>query len=310
MKNDKKLALDLSKTTGLEVFNNPEIAHVFIHHHETVSTHVLPGLMISTEEKKDKIWVKLVVEKDVKIKHPVHMCFGMIPRRGEQKLVINTEIKEGAKVDIIAHCVFPNAEKIRHVMDAEIKIGRNASYTYLERHIHGDSGGVEVMSKAKIFLDKNSRFHSEFELLKGHAGLINIDYEAECGENSVMKMITKINATGDDRVNIKETGYLKGDNSRGFLNSRIAARQQAKAEVYNKLVASGSYAQGHVDCKEIIKDDAMVSAVPIVEVNNPKAHITHEASLGSVDSKQLQTLMARGLNEEDATDLIINGLLS
>jgi len=29
----------------------------------------------------------------------------------------------------------------------------------------------------------------------------------------------------------------------------------------------------------------------------------------SVDSKQLQTLMARGLDEEQATDLIIEGLL-
>ena len=62
--------------------------------------------------------------------------------------------------------------------------------------------------------------------------------------------------------------------------------------------------------KEIIKDNGVVSAIPVVEVNHPKAHITHEAALGSVDSKQLQTLMARGLNENRATDLIIQGLLS
>jgi Fe-S cluster assembly scaffold protein SufB len=62
-------------------------------------------------------------------------------------------------------------------------------------------------------------------------------------------------------------------------------------------------------CNEIVQDDGLVSAIPIVKVNHPKAHITHEASLGSVDSKQLQTLMARGLDEEKATDLIIRGLL-
>ena len=54
---------------------------------------------------------------------------------------------------------------------------------------------------------------------------------------------------------------------------------------------------------------AIAKAVPIVEVNHPRAHITHEAAIGSVDSKQLQTLMARGLDEEKATDLIIEGLL-
>ncbi len=54
---------------------------------------------------------------------------------------------------------------------------------------------------------------------------------------------------------------------------------------------------GTFDSEQISKaigysDDEM-NAVPIVEVNNPKAHIAHETSLGSVDSKQLQTLMAR-----------------
>jgi Fe-S cluster assembly scaffold protein SufB len=35
-----------------------------------------------------------------------------------------------------------------------------------------------------------------------------------------------------------------------------------------------------------------------------------EASIGSVDSKHLETLMARGLTEDEATGLIIEGLLS
>jgi Fe-S cluster assembly scaffold protein SufB len=51
-------------------------------------------------------------------------------------------------------------------------------------------------------------------------------------------------------------------------------------------------------------------AVPIVEVHHPRAHITHEAAIGSVDNKQLETLMSRGLSEDDAVETIINGLLS
>lgn len=38
--------------------------------------------------------------------------------------------------------------------------------------------------------------------------------------------------------------------------------------------------------------------------------MTHEASIGSVDYKQLENLMCRWLTEDDATDLIIDGLLS
>jgi hypothetical protein len=45
-------------------------------------------------------------------------------------------------------------------------------------------------------------------------------------------------------------------------------------------------------------------------VRHPAAHVTHEAAIGSVDSRQLETLMSRGLSEDQATELIIDGLLS
>ncbi|MFW6271396.1 MAG: SufD family Fe-S cluster assembly protein, partial [Bacillota bacterium] len=36
----------------------------------------------------------------------------------------------------------------------------------------------------------------------------------------------------------------------------------------------------------------------------------HEAAIGSVDNSQLQTLMARGLDEEEASEVIIQGMLN
>lgn len=302
---------DLSKVAGIEdIFKNPDIAHIFIHHHKVTKSHFVPGFNVQFEEMKDKIKVNVVVEKNTKIEKPVHMCFGMLPKTGIQHLVMNIDVGDDSQVGILAHCAFPNAVDVKHIMDANISVGKNASYSYFERHIHGTGRGIKVYPKAKIHLKENAKFRSEFELLKGRAGLIEIDYETHCGKKSVLEMMTRINAKEDDILNIRETGHLDGDYSRGVLTSRVAVRNHAKAEVYNKLTAKGAYARGHVDCTEIVQDDAVVSAVPIVEVNNPKAHITHEASLGSVDSKQLQTLMARGLTEDDATDLIIRGLLS
>ena len=125
-----------------------------------------------------------------------------------------------------------------------------------------------------------------------------------------MEMTARINGTGDDIIEIRETGQLVGKGARGVLNSRIAVRGNAKAKVYNKMIATAPYTRGHVDCKEIIQDNGTASAIPIVEVGNPKAHVTHEAAIGSVDNKQLETLMSRGLSEDDAVDLIVEGLLS
>ncbi|MQY75771.1 MAG: hypothetical protein E3J77_03470 [Actinobacteria bacterium] len=49
---------------------------------------------------------------------------------------------------------------------------------------------------------------------------------------------------------------------------------------------------------------------PSVEVKNPKVHITLEASIDSFDSKQLQTLMSKGLKEDKVVKLIIEGFLN
>ncbi len=303
---------DLSKAAELnhKDVEKKDIARLFIHHHKVVGSNLVPGLKIKTTEQKDGIKIDMTLKKGTKIKKPVQMCFGMIPKNGIQHIIIDARIEENSSIDLIAHCTFPNAEKVEHLMDAEISIGKNASYTYFERHIHGDKGGIKVVPKAKIKLAENAKFKTEFELLKGRVGIIDIDYEVDCDKKSVLEMMARINGKKDDIIKIRETGHLKGDYSRGVLTSRVAARDRTKAEIYSKLTASGSYARGHVDCKEFVQDKGVVSAVPIVEVSNPKAHITHEASLGSVDSKQLQTLMARGLSEDDATDLIIKGLLS
>jgi hypothetical protein len=304
------LTKELSKITETDdIFKQPDIAHIFIHQHKVVQSHLLPGLKVDVKEFEDHVEVNTVVEKNTKIEKPVHMCFGMIPKNGIQKMVINTELMENSSASFLAHCAFPNAVDIQHIMNGDIKVGKNARFSYLEKHIHGPHGGVKVYPHATIHLSENAHYYSEFELIKGRAGLVDIKYEAICEADSVLEMIARISGKENDIINIKEIGHLSGERARGFLSSRVAATGSTRAEVYNKLTASAAYARGHVDCTEIIKDNGVVSAIPIVEVSHPKAHITHEAALGSVDSKQLQTLMARGLNENEATDLIIQGLL-
>ena len=290
--------------------NDPRVAHLFIHQHEVVGSHLIPGLNIDVKSLEDSIKLNIELDEGTIVENPVQMCFGMMHREGIQKIIMNTKIGKKSKISIFAHCTFPNAVDVKHIMDADITIGEGANYSYFERHIHGNFGGIKALPKAKIQVMDSAIFSTEFELLKGRVGLIDIDYDVTCRKKSILDMMARINGRIDDVIKIKETGHLIGDYSRGVLTSRVAVRNNALAEVHSKLSASGSYARGHVDCKEIVQDNGKVSAVPIVEVSNPKAHITHEASLGSVDSKQLQTLMARGLKEDDATDLIINGLLS
>ncbi len=292
-----------------KIMNAPEIAHVVIDGNRVLGLRAVPGLDVKVDELEDGISARVTVDTGAVIRKQVHMCFGVTPESGVQRIDMDVDVGAGAAISILAHCVFPNAVDVRHIMDARIRVGKNASYSYLEKHVHGDRGGVRVLPKAKIILDEGARFKTEFELVKGRVGYMEIDYDTDCGEGSVLEMIARVNAAGDDVLTVREAGTLAA-RATGVLTTKIALRDRAKADIYNKLTATGPHARGHVDCKEIVQDEAVATATPIVEVRHPQAHVTHEASIGSVDSKQLQTLMSRGLSEDDATELIIGGLLA
>ncbi|MEE4275870.1 MAG: SufD family Fe-S cluster assembly protein [Thermoleophilia bacterium] len=286
-----------------------DIAHLEVHGNEVVGSHLVPGLEVDVDSLEDGIEAHIRVKKGARLAKPVHLCFGMLPETGLQRIVMNVEAEEDSFASVQAHCTFPNAIDITHKMDAVVRIAAGATYEYFERHLHGAGGGVLVVPKTKVEVGEGARFKTEFELIKGQAGVIDFDYDVDCGAHSLLDMIARIWGRGHDRITIRETARLNGEEATAVLQSHIAVKDEAVADVYNSLAANAAGARGHVDCKEIVQGAAVAKAVPVVEVNHPKAHITHEAAIGSVDSKQLQTLMSRGLDEEKATDLIIEGLL-
>lgn len=289
---------------------DPNVAHMEVNHNRVLGMNAVPGLHIDVDELDDGISAVIRLDEGTVVANPVHLCFGMLPKEGIQRIILDVEIESNARISLLAHCTFPFAVDVQHIMDGKIRIGEGAEYRYFERHVHSPSGGIQVIPKAVVDVGKNAVFKTEFELLKGRVGMIDIDYEATCHERSLLDMSARVSGRADDHIKIRETAHLVGEYAKGVLTSKIAVRDQARAEVYNKLTARAAFARGHVDCKEIIQDQGQAQAIPIVDVRHPKAHVTHEAAIGSVDSKQLETLMSRGLSEDDAVEVIIGGLLS
>lgn len=307
----ESIAEQLRQSIGLaggHVFDE-DVGRLEIHGNQVVGQHLLPGLSVTVDERPHGIRAVIRLAAGTHIEKPVHICFGVMPERGRQDIEMDVTIEENAAVDIMAHCTFPNAVEVEHTMQGVVRVGAGASYTYYERHIHGPAGGTRVVPHAKIYVGEDAVFKTDFELIRGRCGSIDIDYEAEVGARGTVDMLSRVSGRQDDRIRIREAATLAGEGARGVLTSHIALREESEALVENELTALAAHARGHVDCKEIVLDNAHARAVPIVDVRNAKAHVTHEAAIGSVDSKQLQTLMARGLTEGEAADLIIQGLL-
>jgi Fe-S cluster assembly scaffold protein SufB len=105
------------------------------------------------------------------------------------------------------------------------------------------------------------------------------------------------------------SAVLRGERSRGLIKSRMVREGRARAEITGITEAHARGARGHVDCMEVVRGEAQASAIPIVRVFHPEAKVTHEAAIGSVDRKELEALMARGLTPEQAVELIVSDLL-
>jgi Fe-S cluster assembly scaffold protein SufB len=292
-----------------EIFKDSNIAHLVVHKNKVIGSHLVKGLILEPQETANGVDIKLTVEKGIKIENPVHLCFGVLPKEGIQEINIKANIEDGAEIKMLAHCVFPNAIKVVHKMSADIEVGNNAFFEYTEVHFHGSTGGAEVIPKAKMRVGKNSRLITNFSLLKGRVGILEIDYDSEIQDNSILEMTAKVYGYGDDKIKIRETGRLIGKSSRGLIKSRVAVKENAQSEVISEINATAPEARGHVDCIEVVQGNALARAIPIVNVTNEFAQVTHEAAIGRVDKKQIETLMARGLEQEEAIDLVIRGML-
>jgi len=285
-------------------------ASLVVSGNKILASNSISGVQIESEEIKEGIRAKIWVKPGTHVRFPVHLCFGVVPKTGVQRIEAEYIIGDGAFVSFLAHCSFPNAIEIPHLMDAKIRVGKNAFLSYSETHFHGKDGGIEVVPRTVVQIEAGGRFQTEFKLVNGRVGKLNLDFLSKVEAGAVCEMETKVYGRANDKIRVKETIHLNGRESRGLAKSRIVVSEQAESEVLGEVVGNGPHARGHVDCMEIIKGQkARASAVPKLLVIDETAKLTHEAAIGSVDKKQVETLLARGLSEDEAVDVIVKGLL-
>jgi len=288
----------------------PEIGNLVIHENKVLSANKAEGIKIEAKETETGVNIYFLVEEGAKIKHPVHLCFGVLPQEGLQEIILRVNAQDNSEISVIAHCIFPNAVKVIHKMDADIQIGNNAKFSYRETHYHGEFGGIEVIPKAKIKVGRGGIWESTFVLTQGLVGKLDYDFEVFCQEKGVAELVVKAYGKKDDDIRVWEKIHLDGIGARGLARARLVLTDRAKGEVRGETYGNAPYARGHVDCIELVNgEEAVASAIPIVLVTNDKAKVTHEAAIGSIDKKQVETLMARGLDENEAVDVIVRGIL-
>ena len=104
-----------------------------------------------------------------------------------------------------------------------------------------------------------------------------------------------------------------GKNTRSTIISKGISADKSH-NTYRGLVHIGSRAEdarNFTQCDSmLVKNDCSANTFPYIEVHNDSAELEHEASTSKMNEEQLFYLRARGLSEEGAISMIVNGFCS
>ncbi|RLC11842.1 MAG: SufD family Fe-S cluster assembly protein, partial [Deltaproteobacteria bacterium] len=68
--------------------------------------------------------------------------------------------------------------------------------------------------------------------------------------------------------------------------------------------------KAHLECKGLILNDGLMRAIPELSGHVPGVEMSHEAAVGKIDQREIEYLMARGLDEDEAVSTIVRGFLN
>ena len=130
------------------------------------------------------------------------------------------------------------------------------------------------------------------------------------GDDSVGEFYSVAVTKGRQQADTGTKMIHLGKNTRSTIVSKGISAGHGQ-QTYRGLVRIAAKAQGarnHTQCDSLlIGDRCGAHTFPYIEVKNPSAQMEHEATTSKISDDQLFYCRSRGLTEEDAVSMIVNG---
>ncbi|MBS3813515.1 SufD family Fe-S cluster assembly protein, partial [Candidatus Bipolaricaulota bacterium] len=116
---------------------------------------------------------------------------------------------------------------------------------------------------------------------------------------------------GDSLVDLGGKIYLEGAGSSGVNNSKGVITDGSRVITRGTISAEAQETKGHISCDALVMNDgARMETYPGLSSSVDNAELSHEAAIGKIKEEELFYLMSRGLDEEEATQLIVQGFVN
>lgn len=252
----------------------------------------------------------LYIPKGVKLKEPLQAYFRMNAKgmgQFEHTLII---VEEGAQAHYIEGCSAPRyGVDSLHAGGVEIYVKKGARFRY---------SSVESWSKDAYNLNTKRALVEE----KAHMEWVGGNFGSNVTMLYPCSILVGEGATADhlglafaNKGQIQDTGAKvihAAKNTSSNIVMKSISKNGGKA-LYRGLVEvkkGATNAAVSVKCDALLLDAFSSSdTVPIMKINDSSAEISHEASAGKISAEDLFYLRSRGLKEDMAAAMIVNGFI-
>lgn len=252
----------------------------------------------------------IYVPPHTKIDRPLQSYFRIDSKnmgQFERTIII---VDEGSSLHYMEGCTARrHTTNSLHAAVVEIYVGKNASCRYTT--IQNWASNVYNLVTKRSIIDENGLM----EWIDGNIGSkINMKYPS-CilkGKGATGNCISVAVAKDDQ---IQDTGakmiHLAPNTTSKIISKSIAASGgEASYRGTVRINKNAINSKSIVKCDTIILDeDSKSDTIPKNIVENKDSYLEHEATVSKISKEKLFYLMSRGLNEEQAKELLIIGFI-
>jgi Fe-S cluster assembly scaffold protein SufB len=244
-----------------------------------------------------------------KVTFPLQACLMISGDNVKQKVHNIIIAEENSEARIITGCsLHPDVTSGQHIGISEFYVKRNATLHFTM--IHNWAQGTIVRPRSAALIEDDAAFISNYISLNPVKDLQMYPVAYCRGRNSKASFNSLIYSAGNSLLDAGSKIALSGGNSSGEVIARSVVRDNAKVIARGMLVGESSPVKAHLECKGLILNDgAVIHAIPELIGSRKDVELSHEAAVGKIADKEINYLMSRGLNRDEATSVIVRGFL-
>lgn len=248
------------------------------------------------------------IHAGTKVEHPIQSCLYIAKNNFSQNVHNILIVEEGAEAHIITGCATaPHLDTGLHVGVSEFYVEKNASLTYTMVHDWGKA--VNVRPRTVTHVAEGASYISNYISLKPVGSLQMFPTTYLEGSGAVARFNSVLVAAEGCHLDVGSRVVLDAPKTRAEIISRaISAGGDIIAR--GDLVGNHPEIKAHLECKGLILKNGLMHAVPELSGRVPGVEMSHEAAVGKIDRREIEYLMARGLDEDEAVSTIVRGFLN